>query len=410
MSLSKPSSLGIIACPGGERFAEEITENLKTLFVKKFDRKVNNLSRRYERPKEEIIRSFNLNADMHDPNIFPDGPVDSFRFSSFKINTKFTRFANGEFKAEILDSVRGMDVYIIQDVENHYPLDSYTCGCTYCLSIADHVLNLFVTIDAVIQASARSVTVVVPTYPFSRQHRKKGREALTASWFGRVLEYMGVARIITLDLHSKEIDNSFNRLRLENLHASYQMVKKLSDLIDLDETELVVVSPDTGAVDRNKYYAGNLKSPLALLYKERDYSKVTQNADENNITAMRLLGSVENKTVFMADDLLGTGGTLIKAMKYLKELGAREIITAISLPLFTGDAIKYFDEAYEKGYFFRVIGTNAVYHDDALLSREWYVSANIANLFARTIYRNHHERSLSSLLDDSEMIQRTLNR
>ena len=410
MSLSKPSSLGVIACPGGERFAEEITENLKSLFIKKFDRKVDNLSRRYEMPKEEIIRRFNLNADMHDPNIFPEGPVDGFRLPSFKINTQFTRFANGEFKAEILDSVRGMDVYIVQDVENHYPLDSYTCGCSYCLSVADHVLNLFVTIDAVMQASARSITVVVPTYPFSRQHRKKSREALTASWFGRVLEYMGVSRIITLDLHSKEIENSFNRLRLENLHASYQMVKKLSELIDLNATELVVVSPDTGAVDRNKYYAGNLQSPLALLYKERDYSRVTQNADENNITTMRILGSVENKTVFMADDLLGTGGTLIKAMKYLKELGARDIIAAISLPLFTGDAIKFFDEAYEKGFFHRIIGTNAVFHDESLLSREWYVSANIANLFARIIYRNHHERSLSSLLDDSEMIQRTLNK
>lgn len=410
MSLSKPSSLGIIACPGGERFADEITENLKSLFVKKFDRKVDNLSRRYEIPKEEIIRQFNLNADMHDPNIITGGPVDGFRLPSFKINTKFTRFANGEFKAEILNSVRGMDIYIIQDVENHYPLDSYACGCTYCLSVADHVLNLFVTIDAVMQASARSITVVVPTYPFSRQHRKKGREALTASWFGRVLEYMGVSRIITLDLHSKEIENSFNRLRLENLHASYQMVKKLDELIDLESTDLAVVSPDTGAVDRNKYFAGNLQSPLALLYKERDYSKVTQNADENNITTMRLLGSVENKTVFMADDLLGTGGTLIKAMKYLKELGAREIIAAISLPLFTGDALKFFDEAYEKGYFYRIIGTNAIFHDEALLSREWYVSANIANLFARVIYRNHHERSLSSLLDDSEMIQRTLNK
>ena len=120
---------------------------------------------------------------------------------------------------------------------------------------------------------------------------------------------------------------------------------------------------------------------------------------------MRLLGSVEGKTVFMADDILGSGGTLIKAMKYLKEQGAECVIAAVSLPLFTGDAINFFDEAYEKGYFHRIIGTNAVHHDGKLLDKKWYVSANISNLFGRIIYRNHHEQSLSSLLDDSEMIQ-----
>ena len=232
---------------------------------------------------------------------------------------------------------------------------------------------------------------------------------MTASWFGRTLENMGVTRIITLDLHSKEIENSFNLLHLENLHATFQIVKKLGELIELKNDNLVVVSPDTGAVDRNKYYAGNLSKPLALLYKERDYSRVSQDAHDNNITSMRLLGSVKGKTVFMADDLLGTGGTLLKAMRYLKEEGATDIVAAISLPLFNGDAISIFDEAYREGVFHRIIGTNAVYNGSELLEKEWYVSANITNLFARIIYRNHHEHSLSSLLDDSEMIQRLLH-
>lgn len=398
----------MIACPGAEHFAHEVIENVKQLFVKKNTRKAELVAKKYGYEIKEVIRQLNYIIDLHTPFVDPKGPIDSLAVPRFTIDVRFTRFANGEFKAEILNSVRGVDVYIIQDVENHYPLTFYNDECSYNLTVNDHVMLLLATIDAVLQASARSVTVVVPTYPFSRQHRKKGREALTASWFGRTLEDMGVARIITLDIHSKEIENSFNKLRLENLHASYQTVKKLSELINLRSTDLVVVSPDTGAVDRNKYYAGNLKSPLALLYKERDYSKLTRNADENNITKMRLLGSVENKTVFMADDLLGSGGTLIKAMKYLIELGAESVIAAVSLPLFTGEAINYFDEAYGKGYFHRIIGTNAVYHNKKILNKEWYVSANISNLFARVIYRNHHERSLSSLLDDSEMIQRLL--
>lgn len=408
MSLSKPTSLGLIACPGTEAFTADIVDNIQQLFTKKTKRKAGVIARKYGLESKEIIRQLNFTIDLHSPHVEEKGPTEKLAAPHFTIDVRFTRFANGEFKAEILESVRGVDVYIIQDVENHYPLTFYNDECSYTLSVNDHVMLLFATIDAAMQASARSVTVVVPAYPFARQHRKKGREALTASWFGRTLEQMGVVRIITLDIHSKEIENSFNKLRLENLHASYQTVKKLDELIDLKTADLVVVSPDTGAVDRNKYYAGNLKSSLALIYKERDYSKLTRNADENNITKMRLLGSVEGKSVFMADDILGSGGTLIKAMKYLKEQGAECIIAAISLPLFTGDAVRYFDEAFEKGIFHRIIGTNAVFHNNKLLGKEWYVSTNISNLFGRVIYRNHHERSLSSLLDDSKMIQRLL--
>ena len=115
---------------------------------------------------------------------------------------------------------------------------------------------LFTTIDAVIGAGARSVTVVVPLFPYSRQHKKKGREALTAAWFGRTCEQMGVSRIITLDIHSKAIEMTFQSLHLENLHASYQIIRELSELVDLESDDLVVVSPDTGAVDRNKFFAG----------------------------------------------------------------------------------------------------------------------------------------------------------
>jgi ribose-phosphate pyrophosphokinase len=244
-------------------------------------------------------------------------------------------------------------------------------------------------------------------YPYSRQHKKKGREGLTASRIGKMLESMGVDRIITLDIHSREIENAFNFMRMENLHASYQIIRKLSQIADIRGDDFVVVSPDTGAVDRNKFYATSLKKPLALLYKERDYSRVTQNAVDNNISEIKLLGNVEGKTVFMADDMLGTGGTLLKAMKFLREQGAKKVICAISLPFFSGDAVEHFEEAYKQGMFYRIIGTNAVYHE-ALLKREWYVSVNVSALFAQTISRLHHGRSLSSLLDNREIIEKLL--
>jgi len=179
---------------------------------------------------------------------------------------------------------------------------------------------------------------------------------------------------------------------------TFQIIEKLISTIDIQKEDLVVLAPDTGAVDRSRFYANALQRPLALLYKERDYSRVSRNASDSNIREMRLLGSVKDKTVFMADDMLGTGGTLLKAMKFLREQGAKNVICAISLPFFSGNAVEHFEEAYKQGLFYRIIGTNAVYHE-ALLKREWYVSVNISALFAQTISRLHHGRSLSSLLD-----------
>ena len=124
------------------------------------------------------------------------------------------------------------------------------------------------------------VTVVLPTYPYSRQHKKKGRESLSAARIGQILEYFGVARIITLDIHSKEIENTFNHLRIENLHGAYQIIKVLATVVDLKDENLVIVAPDTGAVDRNKFFASILGRPLAMLYKERDYSRVAAERGE----------------------------------------------------------------------------------------------------------------------------------
>jgi ribose-phosphate pyrophosphokinase len=272
-------------------------------------------------------------------------------------------------------------------------------------------MSLLVTIDAVHQAGAANITFVLPVYPYSRQHKKKGREGLTASLLGHIYENMGVTRIITLDLHSREIVNAFSKTHVENLHASYQIIRELSKLVDLtNKTEdLIVVSPDTGAIDRNKFYATGLKTPLAMIYKERDYSVVTQDAKATNIKSVKLLGDVRGKVAFLADDMLGTGGTLLKAMEFLKEQGATKVIAAISLPFFTGNAIEQFNEAYKKGLFYRVIGTNAVYHEE-LLQHEWYISTNVSGLFANVITRLHHNQSLSDLLDNRNIIEKLVKR
>ena len=410
MTYSNSHQIGILACPGGAVFAEKLISELEYLAQKRTRHKVDILSEKYGLPREQIITQINLSIDIRPTTLNLSHPQDRIRATHHRVPARFTRFANGEYKTEITRTVRNSDLFIIQDVENQYPVclnegdrDKFT------LTINDHIFCLLVTVDAALQAGARAVTVVLPTYPYARQHKKKGREGLTAARIGQNLENLGVARILTLDLHSKEIENSFNRLRVENLHASYQILKALNQIVDLKDPDLVIISPDTGSVDRNKFYSTALNKALGMIYKERDYTRTSLSANQNNIIHIHLLGDVKGKTVFMADDMLGTGGTVLKAMKTLSELGAKRVICAVSLPVFSGSAIEDFEQAYRQGLFYRMIGTNAIYHDETLLDREWYVSSDISQLFARAICRLHDHRSVGSLMDNRRIIKQLLD-
>ncbi len=405
MSYINPQHLGIIACPGASDFANQIIKHLKEITKQQIESKISALSSEYKIPESEVLTKYNFFNDLIGQDIDqPNGPAESF-ISNFEIKTKFTQFPNGEFKAEILSSIRGLDVCIIQDIANHYPLLFHNAKKTQRLTVNDQIFCLLVAVDAALQAGAGSVTIVIPSYPYARQHRKKSREGLTASRFGQMLEFIGVKRIITLDIHSKEIENSFNNLRLENLHASHQIIRELKSLMDLNSPDIVVISPDSGSIDRNKFYSQSLSKPLGLIYKERDYSKLSHNAKDSNITNITLLGDVKDKTIIIADDMLGTGATFLEAITYLKKRGAKKIICAVSLPFFTGDAIGHFDEAYNSGIFYRLIGTNAVYHDKTLLNKDWYISTDVTQLFAQSIFKLHNCLSLSTLLDNRDLIK-----
>ena len=412
MPYSEPTNLAVVACPGGESFADEVITHLRHMYKHRFTLKNDVISKRYSLDKDKLVQDINLKNDLQTAELCVRGMVDKYRPPVFKVNTQFTWFANGEFKAELLETVRGKDVFIFQDAENHELITMNGGKNKLSLSVNDHVMTLLVTIDAVRQAGAKQITLVLPAFPYSRQHKKKGREGLTASLLCHIYEMMGVTRIITLDIHSREIVNAFNTTHLENLHASYQIIRELTKIVNLsgpNKEDLVVVSPDTGAIDRNKFYATGLKVPLAMIYKERDYSIVTQDAKNTNIKSIKLLGDVKGKVAFLADDMLGTGGTLLKAMGFLHDQGATKVIAAISLPFFTGNAIEQFDQAYKDGLFYRIIGTNAVYHEE-LKNREWFISTNVSGLFANVITRLHHDQGLSDLLENREIIDKLIKK
>ena len=411
MNYHDPSNLAIIACPGGEAFADKVISHLEAYYQQNYIETVEILAKKYSLDRREVIQRFNFMRDTSTIcAVIPEGIAEAPDFH-FKTSVQYTLFANGEIKAEILESIRGKDIYIFQDMENHSPI-AFHNGVKKSLTVNDNLMTALVTVDVAIQAGAGRVTLIWPIYPYSRQHKKKGREGLTAARIAFTMETLGVSRIITLDIHSEEIMNAFSAMRLENCYASYDIIPALAKIANINDPNLVVVSPDTGAVIRNRFYANYLSKSLAMLYKKRDYSKTSKDANETNIEEMQLLGDVEGMTVFMADDMLDTGGTLLKAMKFLKEKKAGKVICAISLPLFTGSdtdslkAIKNFDEAYRDGLFYRIIGTNAIFHQQELLDREWYIEVDISDLFAQIISRLHESQSLSSLLDNREDINR----
>jgi ribose-phosphate pyrophosphokinase len=315
---------------------------------------------------------------------------------SIQIEVKWTTFKNGELKAELLESVRGNEIFIIQDVSNTIK------------SIHDNIFELFIAIDACKHSAAKSISLVLPTFPYARQHRKSGREGLSAKMFSQFLETFHIDRIITLDLHNRELENAFNDIIIENLHASYQIIKMLLPQLKKADS-ICVVAPDTGAAERNKFFARILKADYAIIYKERDYERVSDSVKDSNIISMKVLGDIKGKDCFLFDDIVDTGGTVLKAAKLLKNEGAETVTIGVSLPFFSGTAREDFTKAHDNGDFNYVIGTNAVFNEN-LWKEPWFLSAPIDKLFADIITRIVTHNPISELLDSKYIIQKLLSK
>jgi ribose-phosphate pyrophosphokinase len=311
------------------------------------------------------------------------------------VDAKWTTFKNGEVKCTLLDGIRGDDCYVVADVAN------MEIGG----SVNDRLMELIVAIDTAKHASPSRITVVIPTFPYARQHKKSGREGLTASWICHILEKMRVQRLVTLDLHCSEIENAFHNTVVENLHASYQIAKAASELVR--HRDLVVVAPDIGAMGRNRYFAEALRTELACIYKERDYNKVSTSAADSNIKSMQVLGDVRGKDVLIVDDMIDTGGTILKSAEHLRNSGAKRVIMACSLPFFNGTAIADFEAAFNKGVFTKVIGTDAVFNPK-LWEARWFEKTTILKLFGEVIRRLHSNISCAELMDAREVIKKKL--
>ncbi|MBS0605203.1 MAG: ribose-phosphate pyrophosphokinase [Verrucomicrobia bacterium] len=278
------------------------------------------------------------------------------------------KFPDGEIGVQVLESVRGRDVFIVQSTARHPNF---------------YLMELLILVDAFKRASARSIVAVIPYFGYARQDRRgKAREPITAKLVADLLQKAGVTRVLTMDLHTEQIQGFFD-IPVDNLYARPLIVETLSRH-KLEGT--VVVTPDIGSIKLARAYAEALKVDLAIVDKRRVNAKQVEMA--------ALIGDVKGKDVLLVDDMCSTGGTLITAARVCKQAGARRLLAAVTHGLFVGKGLLE-DSGIEL-----IVMSNTVPSPETIDSKKLEV-VSAAPLFSKAIESIVGAKSISSLYDTS---------
>ena len=326
---------------------------------------------------------------------------------SFIVACDCPRFQSGDAKGLVKESVRGHDVFLVVDPGN-YSLTYNLFGHENHMSPDDHFANLKRLIQAV-AGRAHRVSVIMPSLYGGRQHRRISRESLDCAVALQELQAMGIQNIITFDAHDPRLMNAVPLMSFDNVMPTYQVLKTLlknMPELSFDAKDFMVISPDEGALSRNMYFSSVLGCNLGMFYKRRDYSRVVNG--RNPIVAHEYLGeSVEGKTVFIVDDIIASGESMLEVAGELKKRGAKNIICNATFPLFTSGLSK-FDKAVEDGILTAVLGTNLTYRKPELLERDWYFDVDCSKYTAYFIAAINHDMSVSSICDPIVKIENLL--
>ncbi len=326
---------------------------------------------------------------------------------TFLIESECPRFSSGDGKGLIKSSIRGDDLFILVDVGN-YSCSYKMFGRENSMSPDDHYQDLKRVIQAA-SGKAYRINVIMPILYGGRQHRRNYRESLDCAVALQELQHMGVSNIITFDAHDPRVHNAIPLMGFDNVIPSYQVLKALFRRVpDLqpDRDHMMVVSPDEGAMNRNMYYASVLGIDLGMFYKRRDYSTVVNG--RNPIVAHEYLGnSVEGKDVFIADDIISSGESMLDIAYELKKRKAKRIFAYATYGLFT-NGLQAFDKAYRDGVLNGVLGTNLTYRTEALKGREWFCEVDVSKYIAYFIAALNHDVSVSRIIDPHQKIQNLL--
>lgn len=330
-------------------------------------------------------------------------------YDTFLVEAECPRFSSGDGKGLIKQSIRGNDLFIIVDVSN------FSCKYNYFgeenrMSPDDHYQDL----KRIIQAAggkAHRINVIMPVLYGGRQHRRNYRESLDCAAALQELQAMGVSNVVTFDAHDPRVHNAVPLMGFDNVMPTYQVLKTMFRCIDdfkPVKDSFMIISPDEGAINRNMYYAAVLGVDLGMFYKRRDYSKVVNG--RNPIVAHEYLGnSVEGKDVFIADDIISSGESMLDIAYELKKRKANRIFTYATYSIFT-NGLESFDKAYKEGIIDGVFGTNLTYIRPELYEREWFHEVDVSKYIAYFIAAINHDVSTSVIIDPHEKINQLLKK
>jgi ribose-phosphate pyrophosphokinase len=282
-------------------------------------------------------------------------------------NALLGRFSDGEIYFQILENVRGADVFVVQPCS--HPVDC-------------HLLELLLMIDAFKRASAWRITAVIPYYCYARQDRKdKPRVPISAKLVADLLETAGASRALTLDLHAPQIQGYFN-VPVDHLYASPVLVDYFRNV---KMPNVTVVSPDAGGVERARFFAKKLDAPLAIVDKRR--------VDVDVSEVMHLIGEVRGRTALIVDDIIDTAGTLVKTAEALLKEGATQVYAACTHAVLSGKAVG----RIAKSGITEIVVTDSVPLTEAARGIPKIKVLSVASLLARGIRSIHEETSISEL-------------
>ncbi len=321
----------------------------------------------------------------------------------FIVKTDCPRFGSGEGKGLIYESLRGHDVYIISDMFN-YGVTYKMYGVETRMSPDDHFQDLKRIIGA-IGGKAHRVSVIMPMLYEGRQHKRTSRESLDCAMALNELVNIGVSNIITFDAHDPRVQNAIPLSGFEDVHPNYQMIKALLREfpdISLSPDDIMLVSPDEGAMSRSIYYSSVLGIDLGMFYKRRDFTKIVNG--RNPILAHEYLGrDIRGMDVIVVEDMIASGDSMIDVCQQLKAKGAAHVYVFCTFGLFCS-GLAAFDRAYEEGIFTRIFTTNLIYRTEELLTRPWYSEVNMCKYVASIIDTLNQDETISELLDPAAKI------
>ena len=341
-------------------------------------------------------------------NVYNEDPAfQGYSEKNYQLDFSAPRFNSGEGKVVLNETVRGKDLFIIVDVCNHsltYKMNGYENH----MSPDNHYQELKRVIGAA-AGKAHRINVIMPFLYEGREHRRTGRESLDCAFAFEELSEMGVSNFITFDAHDPRIQNAAPLKGFDNFTAHYQFARALlnaeKDLV-MDKDHIIVISPDEGALDRAIYFSSVLGADTGMFYKRRDYSTIVNG--KNPIVAHEFLGNdIHGKDIIIIDDMISSGDSMIDTSRQLKKMGAKRVFICTTFGLFT-NGMDAFDKAYADGIFDRVITTNLCYRPPELLTKPYYLEADMSKFLASIIDFMNHDLSMENVLTPTEKIQKIL--